>query len=202
MNKILLFSQESLRSFLEGLKDSIRKEINSFSSNDFKSSDFELRISALATKYSLHIPILLEDKIEFKDKEIQMEVNSPFGYPTSKKKVKGIQYTFIVPFKGDSRLFTYRTMEFSSGFLEAIIDGSELLFNYNLAQDEKIENVKHEFAGALRTLNWYLERVKKEVGVYNQEYGNIINSAVRNRREQIEKQNQLGNELGYKRRED
>lgn len=190
-NSTPLFTSGFLSDYLRNVITETQKTIAGLSAKEISDENsLGLIIERLLTQASLKIPVLLEDKIEVQDREMQVEALSHFrsGYSGERKMVKATKIDIIVPFTGDDILFKLSPSSFSLNPPQANINSKkELVLTYILYPGENIEKVKQEYPAMLRIINGYLQNLGKESVTHNTSIITIINAAVAKRRDEIKK---------------
>ena len=200
MKETLLFSEPSLRSYLQALTDQIRSKIKNFSEQELLDSNFPLRISQLVTQNSLKLPVLDHGKTEFKEEEVERDVDTPFRNVPGRKIGKGKKFTFFVPFEGSAILFNYRPGQFTTNPPVGQIQGKELILEFTVSVSEGAIKAKAQCDEMVFDINRNLVNVESEVAEFNKAIPNLINGSVANRKAEIEKAKKEANDIGLKRR--
>lgn len=201
-NATPLFASGFLSDYLRNIISETQKTIAGLSAKQINDANsLSLVIERMKTQASLKIPVLLEDKIEAQDSEVQVEAPSHFrnSYHNERRMVKATKIEIIVPYIGDDILFKLSPSSFNLNPPRAFINSKkELILTYILYPGEDIAKVKQDYPATLRVINGYLQNLGRESSTHNASIATIINAAVEKRRAEVESTQSMVNELGLK----
>jgi len=184
-----LFSDGSLREFLEERKNKLIEKIQNRNREDILNVDPEKYCDYLYQEYKLEVPQIEENSIEtdLGEEDILQHDNS---YK------KGTKISIIIPFKGDSELFRYvpsqhRRVEFkfnvSNHRLIKVLEGIDL----------NAGNIKKDLSGNLGNLKTELEYISRDVSGFNENLKNLIEKEIEKRKKKLLEDEKLISELGF-----
>lgn len=199
MEQKTLFSKDSLHEYLSNLKEEIRITVSNFSEKEINDGNIEFKISKLVTGKILKTPILFKEKITSEMEDAELDGNPYTSASLSRGKVKGKRIKLYVQFLGDSKLFVFRPSQFTSVHPNGSISDNELLLSFEYSLHEDIATkTKEDLAKELSNIDRYLGWVKLEVEQYNASLGSFINQLMASKRQNIERDKKMINDLGFK----
>ena len=136
--------------------------------------------------------MLHEDKTTMNQQETQGDVSGdpmrffspghsgPFYIP-------GTQVDVDIPFTGEEWIFRYRTNPWSSVYPQAVIGRGSLRISISLSHDAEPTKFKDTYERELKLLRDHLDRARKQVVGYNKSLPQLVQQAINNRRDRINK---------------
>jgi hypothetical protein len=119
VNGSALFNRTSWSSVQEAQNHGMRKEIGSLSANQILKTSADDLCDYFVTKYSVEVPILLEDKIVADQREAEIDVSDdPRRHWSTPGPhfMRGTEVCVSIPFTGDRDVFFIRPSHFSLSF--------------------------------------------------------------------------------------
>jgi TIR domain len=184
----LLFWKSDLRSTLEQDAHKARDAIASLSASQIAGEAGNSFIAELEKEYRVAPLKLLEEGIAIEQEEIKVDVShDPMRSVFDRSRpcyIPGQRVRYIVPFEGDSKLWECRPSTFNSNPPRAQIEGTELVFQFEVPNDE-VSRTKQYFDSELSNVKQWIQYSAVDVESHNQHLGQVLRDALARRREQL-----------------
>jgi hypothetical protein len=196
----LLFHKYDLLATLENNLNKTRAAVRSLPANTFENESDDATLDRLTHEHSLAPVELRENDISVDVEEAQVDVSRDpmrnlFG-DRGPIYVPGQRVRYIVPFAGDGGLFQCRPSTFTLNPPRAIVQGSELIFEYTVPLED-VPKTKRAFEEELTNVKQYLGSANSQVEGHNTQIRSVIVGALQQRREQLRAAKQNIDGLGY-----
>lgn len=211
MESDLLFYREGdLYKFLEQQKALLKSEIESLEPNYILNVSEEDLCQYLISKYSIDTPELVEDQIHINNQdEVDIDIRGHWNrivldrnHPVYEK---GTRVTIAVPFKGNNKLLEYSPSRYSaySPPPRGVVKGQEIHLVYQTLKHDT-ETIKREHENDLKRIKNYIDAIRDEAGIYNDELRSLVRQIVPQRKKKVLDDRRLVSSLGipFKNRED
>ncbi len=195
-----LFHTYDLRQTIENQGQSLAKEINSLSENEVLTTSQDDMLKYLAEKWRINPLAIDKSEIHSDYGDAQIDVSGGSRRAIFDRSgplyITGTRVTIYVPFTGDSVLFKCQPSTFSLSPPEATIRSNELVFTYDLTQ-EQTSGVKDTFDRDLDQTLVHAERVKAEAVKFNTALPGHIRQRLDGRREKLLQDRNLVESIGF-----
>lgn len=180
----------------------LREKIQSFKADYLLNVSEQDLVGSLVQEFTLDVPTIDESGVEMDYREKQIDVS---GDPTrmffdreGPFYVAGTEFTFILPFRGDSALLYVQPQNFtfSSSGSRAEVRGNEIHFTYAGANLNP-EAAKREFQGEVNLIKQNLQNLKTTVDRHNGGLEQEIRQQVTQRKQKLLKDAQMAASIGY-----
>ena len=196
----LLFYTYDLRGTTENQEQGLAKEINAMSENEVLNTSQEDMVKYLTDKWVINPLVIDESGIETNVGDAQIDVSGDFRRAIFDRSrpfhITGTRVTFYVPFTGDSDLFKCRPSTFSLNPPRATIRGNELVFTYDLTEEQASE-VKGKFERDLNQTQAHAGWVNEDVTKFNAILPENARQRLAARREKLLKDRNLVESIGF-----
>lgn len=185
-----LFNEADISGYLDFNNQKLKNFIDTLPFDD--DIDEQNIAKSVLKKYSLFVPVLLEDEIKRDVKEKEMRVQSIFGDTGI---VKGLAIQVKIPFKGDPLLFRYKPSTYTlSGTPMAEIEDGNIVLYYET--DEKdADKIKQLWIKDIKEIKQYLERMRNDLEKYNNNLIQDIQTLIKYRKQEFDANSDLINKL-------
>ena len=195
-----LFHTYDLRQTIENQGQSLAKEINSLSENEVLTTSQDDMLKYLAEKWRINPLAIDKSEIHSDYGDAQIDVSGGSRRAIFDRSgplyITGTCVTIYVPFTGDSVLFKCQPSTFSLSPPEATIRSNELVFTYDLTQ-EQTSGVKDTFDRDLDQTLVHAERVNAEAVKFNTALPGHIRQRLDGRREKLLQDRNLVESIGF-----
>jgi hypothetical protein len=177
----------------------MRKEIGSLSANQILKTSADDLCDYFVTKYSVEVPILLEDKIVADQREAEIDVSDdPRRHWSTPGPhfMRGTEVCVSIPFTGDRDVFFIRPSHFSLSFPHAEIDGDNVVLRAT-GVDLQPDQVRSQVDSELNHIKGNLANLKPEVESYNNGLREISRAAIEARRAKLLRDQNLVSAIGF-----
>lgn len=106
-----------------------------------------------------------------------------------------------LPFQGDSSLLKYCPNECQSSFPIGEVQGNTIVWDVIFYGESYDDQIPQNISDNIKCINWYLERVNKEVDLFNQFIPNKIKDRFATKSQALIKQSSVLNNIGIKKEE-
>jgi hypothetical protein len=200
-NPTLLFSEYDLHATLEKQVSEVKAQVDKVTTDRLLNADLKELEDVLTAELKISRLCLLENDITVEQKEAKVDVSQEFNraiFDRSKPfYIDGIRVIYYVPFTGDATLFKCKPSQFSFNPPHALIENSELIFEYDRA-DRAVEATKTTFDNDLRNVNQWVGWVNSQVESFNNQLLARLREELTNRRQRISDSERQVYTLGYK----
>jgi hypothetical protein len=178
-----------LRDFLEKRKLELKNEVESSNSNYVLNVNEDDFCQYLASRYSLVVPKIYEDKIYVYDqKEVDINVSrDQMRFIIDRSRpfcMKGIQVKIACPFDGDGELFQYRPSTSTYNPPRGEIVGQEIHLIYRMV-DHDAGKLKQMYQRELGEIKRYIEWIQQEIGAFNNSLESFVRQFVFQRKRKL-----------------
>ena len=196
----VLFRKYDLRATLENNLNKTRSAVRSRPAESLGNESDDALVEQLITEHSLTPVELREKDIGVDVEETRVDVSRDpmrnlFG-DRGPIYVPGQRVRYIVPFDGDGGLFQCRPSSSTFNPPRAVVQGSELIFEYTVPLDD-VAKTKRAFEEELSNVKQYLGWANSEVADHNAQLRSVIVAALQHRREQLRAGRENIEALGY-----
>jgi hypothetical protein len=196
----LLFRKYDLSATLENNLAKTREAIRRLSADTLPTELDDATLDRLTQQHSLSPVELRENDISVDVEEAQVDVSrnsmrNVFGDP-GPIYVPGQRVRYVVPFGGDGGLFQCRPSSFTLSPPRAIVQGTELIFEYTVPLED-VPRTKRAFEEELANVKGYLASAHLQLSDHNAKIRSIIITAIQQRTEQLRAAQQNIDALGY-----
>jgi TIR domain len=196
----LLFHKYDLLATLENNLSKTRAAVRTLPADTFENESDDATLDRLTQEHSLTPVELRENDISVDVEEAQVDVSRDpmrnlFG-DRGPIYVPGQRVRYVVPFAGDGGLFQCRPSTFTLNPPRAIVQGSELIFEYTVPLED-VPKTKKAFEDELANVKQYLSSANSQIENHNAQIRSVIVSALQQRREQLRAGKQNIDALGY-----
>jgi hypothetical protein len=198
----MLFHKHSILDVLPAQKQKLKDKIQSLKADYLLNASEQDLVAWLVEEFTLSVPTIDESKIEMDYREKQIDVsgdpNRMFFNHRGPFYVAGTEFTFILPFTGDSAFFEVQPQKFTytlSGS-RAVVRNNEIHFTYagaNLNPDAE----KREFQNEVQLMRQNLQNLKLAVDSHNSELEQEIRQQVTQRKQRLLNNAHMAASLGY-----
>lgn len=197
----LLFSKYDLYSKLQGQEEKIKNGVDEVPTKQLLESDVDETIATLVNKLRIEPIQILDDEITVEQSETKVDVSQDFmrGIDDRSKPfyINGTKITYYVPFSGERTLLECRPNHFNDNPPRAVIDGQELLFEYEFV-DGTAATTKTAFDHTLNHIKQWIGWVEQQVEEYNQSLKSKVSQQVSDRKQRLIEAQQQVSDLGFK----
>ena len=191
-NHNLLFFEDSLDDQLRAKHSQINDAVGRIPKDQFLVSSEQELVDHVVAGLTVEAPVLHEDKTTMNQQETQVDVSGdpmrlfspghsgPFYIP-------GTQVDVDIPFTGEEWIFRYRTNPWSSVYPQAEIGRGSLRISISLSHDAEPTKFKDTYERELKLLLDHVDRARKQVVGYNKSLPQLVQQAINNRRDRINK---------------
>lgn len=160
----------------------------------------EALTEGIASRFKLNPVVISEDDITSSVDEAQIDprkwASSYLVDEYTPRTVLGVRIRFFVPFTGDPQLFRYHPESFTLDFPEAEIQNNELVFIYE-GPTAETDRMSDEFRHRLRTVVSNAKNMEASVRQFNDSLKAKALSAIKERREQLNRIREAGEHTGF-----
>ena len=195
-----LFRTYDLGKTVEKQGQSLANEVNSMSENEVLNTSQEDMVKYLVDKWNINPLTIDESGIHADYADAQIDVSGDIRHAIFDRSrpfyITGTRVTFYVPFTGDSELFKCQPSTFSLSSPKATIRSNELVFTYNLT-NEQTPGVKGTFKRDLDQTLVHAERINAEVMKFNTALPGHARQRLDARREKLLQDRNLVESIGF-----
>ena len=202
----LFSSRINMSSYKEELKENVIAEINSLTKEDFENTDDSLEI-IVTSKYKIP-SINLGTFYQQEEEEIEMDISKDirFGaYHTSDGRPVYKKATLIsihLPFEGNAEFLSIQPSTFQMTKVKGKVTSNEIIFPINFYPDvDKMEDIKNEIELALSYIKKHTAWMNKDIESFNTQLPELVLSALKTRRDNLESKQKIINDLGIPKKE-
>jgi len=190
-----LFSSRKFTERIDSLSSSLNNNINRLPKSDFEDSTIDELVEKFNTKYKIEVPQLLEDKIyQKKPKDTQIEIR---GFQGRRNVVEGTIYTFMIPFEGDSSMFTILPSSFMSVLPRAYVGNNELKIQYEIPISSNSSLIKTDFDKNLDIIKKYLGFLNQDINLFNNKLESTLKTKLEMRKNKLDKDDEITSGFGF-----
>ena len=188
----ILFFEGDLDARLRGGQESVSRELDRIPKDQFLVSSDQEIVDHVVAGLSVEPIVLHEEKTTMDQHETQVDVShdplrvfrdertGPFYIPGTKVEIN-------IPFTGEEWIFRYRTNPWSTVFPRADVQSGRLRLIVTQPHDADPNAFKTEYEQEIRRIRECVERARQQVVGYNESLPNLVQQAVRHRRERLER---------------
>lgn len=194
-----LFYRTGWSSVQEAQYDGMRQEISGLSANQILKTSTDDLCDYFVAKYSVEVPVLLEDKIVADQREVEIDVSDDPRRRWSTPGphfMRGTEISVSIPFTGDRDVFFIRPSHFTSGPPHAEIDGHNVVLRAT-GVDLKPDQVRSQVDAELNNIKWYLASLKPEVDAYNSALRQTARTSIEARKAKLLRDQNLVSAIGF-----
>jgi hypothetical protein len=195
-----LFSDEELRDVLETRMQAIFTEISSLKPDYILNVNLDDLHEYFERTYRYETPVFNLNDIYFEQREAKVDVSHDFNRAIFDQSqpfyIDGTSITFVVPFEGDPKLFSYRPSSFTTTLPYGQIKGRELRLQYQ-SVDHDVARIKSAFDQSLREIQQYLDFIRENIDHFNSSFMLDVKCRINERREKLIKDKGLAASLGF-----
>ncbi len=175
-----LFSGHEVGDVIRGATNGLRTEIENFDKNYIVNVGLHDLAEHLISKYTLDVPVLLDDQKQISDeREVMREIND-YGQIRT---VKMPSVTIAVPFTGDPDMFSVRPSTFySSGWPAGEVVGNELRLTF-VSPNNNPATILSYLNNSLQEIRQYLEWMANDVKKHNDNLRALVEECLRQKKE-------------------
>jgi hypothetical protein len=194
-----LFSKHDLRGTLEQHAQKARSLVLSKSIEQIAGEAGDALIVELEREYRVKPLRLLEERLEAEKEETKVDVSQdPLRNVLDRRRpfyIPGQRVRYIIPYEGDPVIWNCRPSTFSSYVPRAKIEGSELVFEFEVPHD-KVSATKHSFKEELSSVKQSIQYADADVEIHNQRLAGLLKDTLALRRKQLEQVAEQFQDLG------
>lgn len=195
-----LFTEFDLRQGLEAEREKMFQEIESIERNRLLNTSVPDLVNYFVEKYTVNVPVLLEDQIFTDQSEAQVDVSRDQNRYISDRSrpfhISGTKITFFIPFEGDPELFRAQSSMMSFNPPRATIYGQEIHVEYTITNHDGAA-IRTQFDGLLSQIKQLLVGTNNDVSIYNSEIRQNAEARINARREKLLKDQNMVADLGF-----
>jgi hypothetical protein len=195
----VLFYENSLGDQLRARRERVASIVDGISQDQFLISTDEQVIALVEAQLRVEPVVLHEEARTMQQQESKIDVS---GDPRRRYFVDddrgpiyipGTKVIVSIPFLGEEWTFRYRPGSYWSSFPHGEVREArnnrqgELIVTIEQSHDANQEAFKHDFEEEMRQIRNYLGNVKQDIDLYNQQLASVIQSAVQQRRQRLER---------------
>lgn len=195
-----------MSSYKEELKEKIIEEINSLTKEDFENTDDSLEI-IITSKHQIP-SINLGDVYQQEDGETDVDISKDnrFGtyYGNDGRPVykKATVITIHIPFEGKAEFLSIQPSTFQMVSVKGEVTSNEIILPFQFFPDvDKTDTLKREIDSALDYVKKHTAWMNKDIESFNAQLQGLVSSALKTRRDNLESQKKIINDLGIPKRE-
>jgi hypothetical protein len=183
-----LFTKYDLRGTLEQHAQKARDAIAALSASQIAGDAGDSVVTGLEKEYRVAPLQLLEDSVTIEHEETNVDVShDPMRAvldPSRPCYIAGQRVRYVVPFQGDPKIWECRPSSFNFNPPRAKIEGSELVFQFEVPNDE-VSRTRQSFDAELTNVKQWIQYTVVDVESHNQRLGQLLRDALARRREQL-----------------
>ncbi len=195
-----LFSEFDLRRGLEAEREKMFQEIEGIERNRLLNTSVSDLVDYFVEKYTVNVPILLDDQISTDQFETQVDVSKDQNRYISDRSrpfhISGTKVTFYIPFEGDPELFKAQSSMMSFNPPRATVHGQEIHVEYTITNHDGVA-IRTQFDGLLNQIKQLLVGTNNDVSIYNSEIRQNAEARLNARREKLLKDQNMVADLGF-----
>ncbi len=197
-----LFHKHGMSEVIEHQKHELRKAVEGLSRAELEKDHSKLA-KALAAKFTIKVPVLLEGQIEVTEDESQVDGSGDpmqsMPDPSRPFYVPGLRVTVHVPFEGDGWMFDVQPDASPSNPPRGQVQGVELLLIKEVSAERQAA-LKTEINQDLASVRKCLECLAPSAQELGSELKQIASQEISKRQQQLASQTELISSLGFPRR--
>ena len=192
----LLFRGASFAQLLQGQREKARALVEQIGEDTILTGDRDALAVSISGELFGTIPILDEANITTQSGEAS-STREDYG----RRYVQHENYlTVFVPFAGDSNAFYIQPSQMTLVSGRASVSANEVRFTVSLTGRTK-EQVESEVDGYVRYLKEHLDRLRTELGPFNDQLLNVIKQFIAARYQRLQERQSVAGSLKYKSRQ-
>jgi hypothetical protein len=194
-----LFNRTNWTSVQEAQHHGMRQEVASLSANQVLKSSIDDLCDYFVTKYSVEVPVLLEDRILADQHEAEIDVSddrSRYWSTPGPHFMRGTEVSVSIPFTGDRDLFFIRPSHFTLSPPHAEINGNNLLLRAT-GIDLQPEHVRSQIDAELNHIKSHLTNLSPDVESYNKGLREISRTSIEARKAKLLRDQNLVSAIGF-----
>lgn len=208
----LLFYEYDLDATLRAHLDTVPRKVDSIPQDQFMNASPEEIVEHLVSEMTRDPLVIYEDRAEMEQSETRIDVSgwrdrNPFG-DAGPIYVPAVAVTVSIPFTGDGQLWKFRPIQWQTVFPRGRVSPAREGIGYlhiDMAQpaDEPGERFKNRLDSELKSIRFYVDTQRKQLGQFNSNLPTAIRRAVDARSARIKEHQGIKDVLGIrlKRRE-
>jgi hypothetical protein len=195
-----LFSSFDWFAVQDHQKKQLMEEVAKFDGNRLLNTSVEDLAAYFEKKYTLNVPVLLEDQIVADQRETQIDVSGdPYRYISDRSRpfyVPGAVVEITVPFEGDVEAFRIQPTSYTTSPPVADIKGNSLVIRIQ-GTDLTTEKVRGTIDSTLSEVKRYLGVLRNDAAGLNSQLLQVARSAIEGRRQKLLQNQNLVASLGF-----
>lgn len=205
-----LFMKYHIHDVIRQQEEVVKKAIESLEENQALRTNPDELTDFFCNKFKIDVPELKEEGTSVDREEVELDAR---GYtdrffmddddePTH---IKGVKFSFFVPFEGDKGLFYCQPSSFTLNPPRAEVENSQIIVSFQLTDDNIDEkSVRSSFDQEISQIRNNLNTLRDNVSSFNSSLNEKIKNLITVRREKLLKQQGVTSSLGFplKKRED
>ena len=200
MSEQRLFSATNAQFVREQRHSDIRAEIDQLPEDRLLNTTVDDLVDYFVAKYTLDVPVLLEDQAQSDQREMQRDVSRDptrvaFDFGGGTTYAKGIEVSVEVPFSGHSGLFNVRPDTFSSSAPEGELKSNSMVFHHWTDSNQPAQ-VRAAYDSWLSRVKQYLLWHRGTFGPFNGSLANFARTTINERRNRLLANRSLVESLG------
>ncbi|KSA12687.1 hypothetical protein I600_2120 [Maribacter dokdonensis DSW-8] len=166
--------------------------------SDFNNSTIEELTEKLRAEFEISIPELSKDEIYTKQpKDIKITVGRRGVYGGGTTKVDGTEFTFVIPFKGDSYYFGITPTKFLSVVPYGNAGNNEISISYEVPNGRDSSGLRAEFDNNLATIEKYLDFLDSDFKQFNNQLASGITTFLERRKAKLDSDDETASGFGF-----
>lgn len=196
----LLFCNVDWHNFQEERRSAARKEIEAYHPDRFLNTSTHDLVAYFTEKYSINVPVLLEEKIRAEQEEKQIDVSQDANrFIRDRSRPYHMSGTLVqveVPYSGDAQLFRVQPQTFSLNPPRADIRENHIVLRIE-GIDLSPENVRKDIDRRLSDVKENLGRLRQSAEEANRRLEPFVKDLIENRKAKLLKDRSLVASLGF-----
>lgn len=192
-----LFADGDLSNVLRAQEQAISKKVNEISQDQFLISTDEQLLEHLLPSFEVEPLVIYEDRKTMDQVETEVDVND-YG---RQLRIAGTKVSVFIPFTGDHQLWKLKPSSWRTTFPIATIQQGRgnvpgnVVIEMAESNHAPQEKFKQSLESTLGDIRFYVDSQRNEVEGFNQKLPGLLNSAIADRRQRIEKHSGITNLL-------
>src|SRR5260370_3940072 len=184
----LLFTTYDIRETLQQHAQKAGDIIVSLSASEVAGDAGDAATAQLENEYRVAPLQLFEDRVAIEHEETQVDVSQDSMRTVFDRSrpcyIPGQRVRYVVPFEGDPKIWECRPSSFNLNPPRGKIEGSEIVFEFEVPNDE-VSRTRQHFDAELSNVKQWIQYAGADVESHNQRLGQLLRDALARRREQL-----------------